>query len=348
MPSHSAGLPGTKGPRKRRVLRWIGYLLAGLSGLVVLLAIIGAIYQSVERSNDLRTHSPPGSLVDVNGYKMHLYCVGDGSPAVILESGLNDSWLSWFKVQPSVAEFTRVCSYDRASVGWSDARPEPPDSRNIALHLHSLLQNAGTKPPYILVGHSIGGIHVRVYQNMYPSDVVGMVLVDSSHPDQIKRSPPQLLKWNPLRKLEFKLWTLSMPFGVPRFVKICGNGPAEIRDALQTAECNTRWAETQETEFNYFDSSAEEGRMTGSLGSMPLVVISHDPDKSGLPAIIGPDLAKQTEVAWGQMQEDLSHLSTRSSHVVAKGSTHYIQIQRPALVIDAIYLTVNASRNEPK
>lgn len=172
----------------------IGYLLAGLSGLVVLLAIVGAIYQSVESSNDVRTHSPPGSLIDVSGYKMHLYCVGDGSPAVILESGLNDSWLSWYKVQPSVATFTRVCSYDRASVGWSDVRPEPPDSRNIALHLHSPLQNAGVKPPYVLTGHSIGGIHVRVYQNMYPSDVVGMVLVDSSHPDQTKRSPPQLLR----------------------------------------------------------------------------------------------------------------------------------------------------------
>lgn len=349
MPVENTGLGEAESrPRKRRVLRWIGCLFAGLSALLFLLAIIGAIYQSVERSNDLRTHSPPGSLVDVNGYKMHLYCQGDGSPAVIFESGLNDSWLSWYRVQPSIAKLTRVCSYDRASVGWSDAQPETPDSRNIALHLHRLLQNAGVKPPYVLVGHSIGGIHVRVYQNMYPSEVVGMVLVDSSHPDQIKRSPPKLLKWNPIRLFEFKLWTLSMPFGIPRFVKICGDGPVEIRDELRTVECNKRWAETQETEANYFENSADEGRGTGSLGSMPLVVISRDPEKSYFPRIIGADLAKQSEIAWGQMQEDLSHLSTRVSRVVAKGSGHYVQLQRPNLVIDAIHLTVDASRNGPK
>src|SRR6266403_4372367 len=196
MPHETAALGGAgRRPRKRRILRWIGYLLAGLAALVVLLAIVGAIYQSVESSNDLRTHSPPGRLIEVNGYKMHLYCVGDGSPTVILESGLGDNWLSWYKVQPALAKFARVCSYDRAAVGWSDVQPEPPDSRNVALRLHSLLNNAEVKPPYVLVGHSIGGIHVRVYQNMYPSDVVGMVFVDSTHPDAKNRVPSQLMKW---------------------------------------------------------------------------------------------------------------------------------------------------------
>ena len=157
MPHETAALGGAgRRPRKRRILRWMGYLLAGLAGLVVLLAIIGAINQSVESSNDLRTHFPPGRLVEVHGYKMHLYCVGDGSPTVILESGLNDRWLYWYKVQPAIAKFTRVCSYDRSAVGWSDAQPEPPHSQNIALHLHGLLSNAGVNPPLVLAGHSIG------------------------------------------------------------------------------------------------------------------------------------------------------------------------------------------------
>ena len=116
MPLETAALGGPeRRPRIRRVLRWIRYLLGGLAVFFVFLAIIGAIYQSVESSNDLRTHSPPGRLVDVNGYKMHLYCLGEGSPTVILESGLNDSWLYWYKVQPAVAKFTRVCSYDSRS-----------------------------------------------------------------------------------------------------------------------------------------------------------------------------------------------------------------------------------------
>jgi len=134
---------------------------------------------------------------------MHLYCLGEGSPTVILESGLNDSWLYWYKVQPAVAKFTRVCSYDRAAVGWSDAQPGPPDIRNVALHLHSLLNNAGVKR-VVMVGHSIGGIHIRVYQNMHPSDVVGMVFVDSSHPDWKKRLPSKLMSGS-----LYKDWNLS-------------------------------------------------------------------------------------------------------------------------------------------
>jgi pimeloyl-ACP methyl ester carboxylesterase len=349
MPLEPTRLDGVERRRRKpRVLRWMGYSLAGLAGLVLFLAIVGAIFQSVESSKDLRAHSPPGVLVEVNGHKMHLFCVGDGGPTVILESGLNDSWLSWYKVQPAIAKFTRVCSYDRAGVGWSEAQPEPPDSRNIALNLHSLLNNAKVKPPYVLVGHSIGGIHVRVYQNVYPNDVVGMILVDSSHPDQMKRFPSQLTKWIALQEVEFKLMKLAMPFGIPRLVGLCGDGPAEIRDALRTVECQTRWAQTQEGESNAFDSSADEGRMTDSLGSMPLIVLSRDPDKRGLPNIIGANVATQTDIAWGQMQEELSHLSTSGSRVVAKGATHYVQIDRPDLVFDAVHLAVDASKNGPK
>lgn len=351
MSFETAGLGGAeRRPRRRRILRWIKYLFVGLAGLVVLLALAGAIYQSVESSNDLRTHSPPGRLVDVNGYKMHLLCVGDGSPTVILESGLNDSLLYWYKVQPVVAKFTRVCSYDRAGVGWSDTRPEPPHSRNIAVHLHSLLTDAGVNPPYVLVGHSIGGIHVRVYQNMYPNDVVGMVLVDSTHPDWKKRLPSPLMKWVALQRLEYKLAKLAMPFGVLRFfgLLLCGNGPPEVRDMLRTVECQTRSAETQVTEYDDFYCCADEGCTTSSLGSMPLVVLSHDPDKSHLPGFIGADVAKLNETASTQMQEELSHLSTMGSRVVAKGSTHYIQLDRPDLVIDAVHLAVAASRNGTK
>jgi len=116
------------------------------------------------------------------------------------------------------------------------------------------------------------------------------------------------------------------------------------RKGQLTVECETRWAETQVAEYDDFISGANEGGTTGSLGSMPLVVLSRDPDKGGLPAIAGADVAKQMDIAWGQMQEELSHLSTRGSRVVAKGATHYVQLDRPDLVIDAIHLVVDASR----
>ena len=132
----------------------------------------------------------PGQLVDVGGYKMHINCTGQGTPVVILDSGLGDSYISWSKVQPQIAKFTRVCSYDRAGLGYSDASPRPRISKVIAEELHTLLHNAGIDlPPYILVGHSMGGFDVCMFASLYRSEVAGMVLVDSSHPEQREASP---------------------------------------------------------------------------------------------------------------------------------------------------------------
>ena len=104
---------------------------------------------------------------------MHVCCLGVGSPTVVLDSGLSDSWLSWHRVQPDVAQFTRVCSYDRAGLGWSDPSPRSRTSKVFAEELHTLLQHANIAPPYILVGHSMGGYDVRVFTKAYPREVVG-------------------------------------------------------------------------------------------------------------------------------------------------------------------------------
>jgi pimeloyl-ACP methyl ester carboxylesterase len=181
--------------KNRSVLRSLGCTLGGFIVLILLLGSIGATYQSIESSRDRRMNPPPGRLVDVGGHKMHLDCTGQGAPTVLLESGLEDDWLVWYKVQPAISKLAQVCSYDRAGMGFSDPRPDQqPDSRTIAQNLHMLLANAGVNPPYVLVGHSLGGIHVRVFQNLYPADVVGMVLVDSGHPDQENRVPLEMKK----------------------------------------------------------------------------------------------------------------------------------------------------------
>jgi len=160
---------------------------------VVVLAAAGFLYENISEARDRRFHPMPGQLVDVGGYKMHIDCRGTGSPTVILESGLGDSYISWHKVQPRIAQFTRVCSYDRAGLGYSDASPRPRTSRDIAEELHTLLRNAGITGPLILVGHSMGGFDVRLFTSLYRNDVVGMVLVDSSHPEQQKRLPPWVI-----------------------------------------------------------------------------------------------------------------------------------------------------------
>jgi pimeloyl-ACP methyl ester carboxylesterase len=327
------------------VLRCLGYTLGGFVVLILLLATIGATYESIESSRDLRMNPPPGLLVDVGGHKMHLDCSGQAAPTVLLESGLSDDWLVWYRVQPAISKLTRVCSYDRAGLGFSDPRPEQqPDSRNIALNLHMLLANAGVNPPYVLVGHSIGGIHIRVYQNLYPAEVVGMVLVDSGHPDQEKRVPPEMKKLQSRLYLEGKLWGLAVPWGLTRLMGACGGGPPEIRALQRTVDCRWQAVKASEAEVNATGASADEARQTGSLGSMPLVVLSRDPEKGAAPGLIPPELSRRFEVQWVLMQEELAPLSTNSSRIVAVGSTHYVQVDRPDLVIAAIRKVVDAAR----
>src|SRR2546430_6631778 len=121
----------------------------------------------------------PGRLVENGGYKLHLDCTGEGTPTLVLDSGLGDSYISWRKVQPEMAKFTRVCSYDRAGLGFSDSSPRPRTSKVIAEELHALVHNVGISDPIVLVGHSMGGYDVRVYASLYRNDVAGMVLVDA-------------------------------------------------------------------------------------------------------------------------------------------------------------------------
>jgi pimeloyl-ACP methyl ester carboxylesterase len=279
----------------------------------------------------------PGELIDVGGYKLHIDCAGHGSPAVILDSGLGDTYISWQKVQPQIAQFVRVCSYDRAGLGYSGSSPHPRTSKNIAEELHTLLHNAGVPPPYIPVGHSMGGFDVRLYAALYSDEVAGMVLVDSSHPEQRKRLPTAVLdldaSW--VRQQEFLEFT--MPFGIPRLLGFCDSDP-EVR----AAECNFHSAREAVAELRSISESAAQTAATGPFGNLPLAVLSSDPNhpRPDLPE----DLVKPTNDAWQQMQEELSHLSTQGTRVVAKGSGHYIQVDRPELVIEAVRNIVNQAR----
>jgi pimeloyl-ACP methyl ester carboxylesterase len=125
--------------------------------------------------------------VQAGNARLNIDCSGNGSPTVILDSGMGVPAVGWLKVQPDVAKFSRVCSYDRAGYGWSEVGPKPRTSLQIARELRALLDASGEKGPYVMVGHSFGGYNVRVFTGMYPSDVVGMVLIDAEHGDEQKR-----------------------------------------------------------------------------------------------------------------------------------------------------------------
>src|SRR5688500_9896367 len=163
--------------------RWTTRVLVGLCSLIVVTAVTGAAYQWLATRRDLAKTPPPGQLVDIGGYRLHLWCTGKGSPAVVLASGAGAFSVDWGLVQPEVARFARVCSYDRAGSAWSDPGPIPRTMKQEVYELRALLRKARVKAPYVLVGHSYGGLLARLYARQYRREVVGLVLVDSTDSD---------------------------------------------------------------------------------------------------------------------------------------------------------------------
>ena len=320
---------------------WVRRILVGILLLLVFAGGAGFLYENISEARDRRFNPMLGKLVNVGGGKMHINCTGQGSPPVILDSGLGDSYIPWRKVQPEIAKFARVCSYDRAGLGYSDTSNEPRTSKVIAEQLHALLQAAQISPPYVLVGHSMGGYDVRLYASLYHNDVIGMVLVDASHPDQENRFPAELkgMEGSWLREAEFLEYT--MPIGIPRLLGFCNEHPL-----ARAAECNFHTAREGVAELKAFNISAAQAATTGSLGDMPLAVLSHDPDKPS--SEFPPDLDKVVNQAWDKMQDELAHLSTRGTRVIAKNSGQYIQSDRPELVIEAVRSVTEQARQPQK
>ncbi len=331
--------PSEQPRKRRRWLRWIGYLVATVTALVVLLACTGAIYEAVASHRDRERIHPSGQMVDVGGHRLHLYCAGTGSPTVILEAGGGNPALTWYKVQPRVAEFTRVCSYDRAGLGWSDPSPKPPTTIEIATELHALLTNAGISGPYVMVGHSLGGIYIRMFQHMYPHEVVGMVLVDSSHPDQLKRLPAEAVKQSAMAGLLFAALQYSRPLGVPRLM-IAHGAPPEIRPEYAALVSRPTFIPAVRAEAAAIEENFTEVRPLGSLGDLPLAVLSHDPAKFH----VSPALDEPVNRAWEALQIELSQLSTRGTRQVVLGASHNIEVDVPEAIVSAVQGVVAEAR----
>ena len=318
---------------------WVRIIVRSFLILVILLVTAGFLYENISETRDRRFNRMPGELVDVGGYKMHIDCTGRGTPVVILDAGLGDSYISWRKVQPQMSQLTRVCSYDRAGLGYSESSPSERTSKVFAEELHTLLHNAGVTGPIILVGHSMGGYDVRLFASHYRDEVAGMVLVDASHPEQQKRFPPALndLDAGWIRDEEFLEFT--MPVGIPRLMGFCGHDAV-----VRAAECNFYSAREAVAELKKFPESAAQTATAGSLGDMLFAVLSHDPNtpQPDLPE----DLVKPTNDVWQQMQAELARLSTRGTQVIAKNSGHYIQLDRPDVVIEAVRSMVDQLRQD--
>jgi pimeloyl-ACP methyl ester carboxylesterase len=315
----------------RIVVRRIGWAVLVLIIFLVLAVVSGVVYQGITSAIDATTYPPPGKMVDVGGYHLHIHCTGSGGPTVILDAGNGGSSLDWSLVQPGVATFTRVCSYDRAGYGWSESGPTPRTSGRIVRELHTLLVNAGVPGPYILVGHSFGGLNMRLYSYTYPQDVAGLVLVDSSH-----ENDPTARQAIMAGQQQLSICQHFAPFGVVRLLgslnQFISSYPFAIQAVVKAHLYQTRFCDT------WYDESAAWGesisqvrtaRALHSLGHLPLVVITH-----------GKDL----DASWQALQNDLASLSSNSTHLIATKSGHAIIFDQPDLVVAAIEQMVTGQK----
>jgi pimeloyl-ACP methyl ester carboxylesterase len=327
---------------------------ASLTGLVLVtvsLVITGALYEMIGRWRDTQRFPRRGRLVQAGSIRMNIDCSGQGSPTVILESGSGGPSVDWLMVQPEVAKFSRVCSYDRAGYGWSDSGPEPRSSLQIARELKQLLQAAGEKAPYVLVGHSMGGYDVRVYAGQYPDDVAGMVLVDASHEDQDLRAPQSIRKWHQddgkhpgWKKLKYFFqfhfgWArLTADHDAPAF------WPKAFREEEEFLTLPTKHQFATIDEDQVFSTlSAAQVRRSGNLGDRPLIVLTAT-RQDDIPPVIPPNDAQAEGDLWAhQLQPELARLSTEGKQVVVD-SSHEIPTEHPEVVISAIHEVWLAAR----
>jgi pimeloyl-ACP methyl ester carboxylesterase len=278
---------------------------------------------------------PPGRLVDVEGRRLHLVCLGQGSPTVVLEAGISDAFAVWARVQPALAKTTRVCSYDRAGIGYSDPGPLPRTSLTIARELHALLVAAGERAPYVLVGHSFGGVNVRTFAAKHPSEVAGLVLVDASHEDQVQRFPAEVRQQTDAALRQVNELAARAARGEPT--------PPIVSYMPRLVARRPAWYATLVEEARACEASAAELRARDRSLRVPLVVVS-----AGRPAPIGRsrETRRQARRLWDEMQEELSRLSPLGTRVIAHRSGHYVQRQEPRVVIDAVRQVVAAARTQ--
>lgn len=289
-------------------VRWTVTIPVALIALfIIVLSILGprrvlrAGLKRMERGWLMMTRH----LVDVGGHRLHVECRGKGRPTVVLESGLCQPMSTWGKVPTDIAKFTHVVSYNRAYIGHSDPGPSPRTSQQIVDELHILLKKLNIPAPYVLVGHSFGGLNVRLYASQHPDDVVGMVLISASHEEQV----------------------------------------STIADILSPEDAQHFVQSHKGKNCEHVDILASEAQIHGAdpLPNIPLIVITEG--RASWPHDWPVD---RLEEARYRMQRDLLRLAPHSEHIIAERSGHFIQLDQPMLVVNAIRKIVEKARRKAK
>jgi pimeloyl-ACP methyl ester carboxylesterase len=316
--------------------RWLLYPLLG----VLVAASFGALTQNVAVQREASSMTMPGRLVDVGGHRLHLNCTGTGSPTVVLESGLGGSSPLWARISAATAGTTRVCAYDRAGTGWSDNAAGPRDSVGITSDLHRLLAVAGERGPYVLAGHSTGGVYVMTYASRYPDEVAGLVLLDSASPRQFSVLPDYASQYPMLTRL-YAARPALYRLGVGRLVPALSSNEVPGRAGTQAAilAIRPRDARAAHEEVSTYHRAFAQAQALTTLGSKPLIVVSASETEAGT-------------AGWSIAQQQLAALSTNSSRRIVQSShagllDHPGSFQASATAITDVVRAVRAETAVP-
>jgi pimeloyl-ACP methyl ester carboxylesterase len=307
-------------------------------GAILVVAVVALVYEALTERNERHRSPPPGQLVDVGGYRLHLLVMGDGQPGptVILDSGMVSFSSNWAWVQPEVAKVAPAVAYDRAGLGWSDPGPNPRDAEQSARELHTALERVGIAGPLVLAGHSYGGLAVRSFAALYPDEVAGMVLVDGSHPDQWARFglSSKVLGYGNLAS------SVVARFGVFRLFdkeyKLLADGlpPRAYAELMAFGRTPRALATAGNAALAWDARTRPQVNVAGGLGDRPLIVLSVTEQPR-----MGDKLTA--------MQAELPGLSSQSRHITVEGAYHEGLLAQQAdarVVTDSILRVVDAVR----
>jgi pimeloyl-ACP methyl ester carboxylesterase len=290
--------------------RWmVAPVLAALA-----MASVGGAYESIALATDTRTSAMPGQLYDVGGYRLHLDCHGSGSPTVVLASGMGEMSPYWARIAPIVARTTRVCAYDRAGQGWSDSSPHPADGTQTARDLSTLLAAAHESGPFVLVGHSSGGVYAMNYAADHPEEVAGMVLLDSSSPRQVELVPSFAMTAEVMRR-GLALLPTGARTGISRLAQSSTSLPSPAAEQVDSFSSSPRGLTNVRDEQGQLQTAMRQAQALTTLGTKPLVVLTSSDELAATPG-------------WGTAQDQLAALSGNSSHGVVN-TTHATVLDDP-------------------
>lgn len=316
-------------------LKW-GLLL--MTSLLLLAIGSGFAYEAIASKQSARNYPPPGKLVDAGGYNLHLVKVGTGSPTILLEAGSGETSLSWRQIPDELAEFATVVSYDRAGYAWSEPANSDRTGENIVRELHTALEKEGIHGPYLLVGHSLGGMYARLFAETYRDEVVGLVLIDA-RPEDDARDTAEILKQEKfVGNPSASTLKLIKHSGLLRLLKdelLNGQVAKEDREQFVNVIAKGSFFEAKEEEGNWAGTT-EDAIRGQRLGSLPVRIIARGMAQDYAQAGISEEGGRKLESIWQAGQQKMLGISTDSQLIVAEKSGHMVIHDQPELVVETI------------